>query len=115
MSTEKTPYAARIDIVIAAIAIQYCLGVIYAWSAFTPTLVEAGWTKSQTQTVFSVGLVTFAVVIAFGGAVRIEEGSSTQQQTTADAFLLLLMRSARRASEDLLSVVSARFRICLFL
>ncbi len=67
MSNEKTPYAARIDIVIAAIAIQYCLGVIYAWSQFTPTLKEAGWTKIQTQIVFSVGLVTFALVMVLAG------------------------------------------------
>jgi OFA family oxalate/formate antiporter-like MFS transporter len=67
MPTQETPTAARIDIVIAAIAIQYCLGAIYAWSTFTPTLGDAGWTVSQTQNVFSAGLVTFAIVMVLAG------------------------------------------------
>lgn len=77
MPTEDTPSAARIDIVIAAIAIQYCLGAIYAWSAFTPTLQEAGWTVSQTQIVFSVGLVTFAVVMVLAGRLLPKLGPRT--------------------------------------
>lgn len=54
-------------VVIGAILIQLCLGAIYAWSVFTPDLVEAGWTKAQTQTVFSVGLFFFAVVMIQAG------------------------------------------------
>ncbi len=77
MPTDETPTAARIDIVIAAIAIQYCLGAIYAWSAFTPTLQEAGWTVSQTQIVFSVGLVTFAVVMVLAGRMLPKLGPRT--------------------------------------
>jgi OFA family oxalate/formate antiporter-like MFS transporter len=41
--------------------------VIYAWSVFTPGLIEAGWTKTQTQIVFAAGLATFAVVMVFAG------------------------------------------------
>lgn len=67
MSTNDQPSHARIDIVIAAIAIQYCLGAIYAWPAFTPTLDAAGWTKTETGAVFSVGLVTFAIVMVIAG------------------------------------------------
>ena len=47
--------------------IQLCLGAIYAWSVFTPSLTEAGWTKAQTQFVFSAGLVSFAVVMVLAG------------------------------------------------
>ena len=55
-------------VVVGAILIQLCLGAIYAWSAFTGKLTaEAGgfeFTKTQTQLVFSLGLLTFAVVMA---------------------------------------------------
>lgn len=55
-------------VVVGAILIQLCLGAIYAWSAFTGKLTAIdgpfGFTKTQTQVVFSLGLVTFAVVMA---------------------------------------------------
>ena len=54
-------------IVIGAILIQLCLGAIYAWSVFTPPLTKAGWTKADTQIVFSAGLATFAVVMVIAG------------------------------------------------
>lgn len=54
-------------VVIGAILIQLCLGAIYAWSVFTPPLIEAGWTKADTQVVFSVGLAMFAIVMVWAG------------------------------------------------
>ncbi|MBN1757273.1 MAG: OFA family MFS transporter [Chitinispirillaceae bacterium] len=55
-------------VVVGAILIQLCLGAIYAWSAFTGKLTAADgafqFTKTQTQVIFSVGLVTFAIVMA---------------------------------------------------
>lgn len=54
-------------VILGAILIQLALGAIYAWSVFTPSLIEAGWSKSNTQLVFSVGLVSFAVVMVFAG------------------------------------------------
>ena len=54
-------------VVLGAILIQLCLGAIYAWSVFTPKLVEAGWTKTQTQWVFSAGLALFAIVMVIAG------------------------------------------------
>ena len=54
-------------VVVGAIMIQLCLGAIYAWSVFTPSLVEAGWTKAQTQGVFAAGLASFAVVMVISG------------------------------------------------
>jgi OFA family oxalate/formate antiporter-like MFS transporter len=54
-------------VVLGAVLIQLCLGAIYAWSVFTPGLIEAGWSKLQTQIVFSVGLATFALVMVRAG------------------------------------------------
>ncbi|MEN8115828.1 MAG: OFA family MFS transporter [Bacteroidota bacterium] len=54
-------------VILGAILIQLALGAIYAWSVFTPSLTEAGWSKANTQLVFAVGLVSFAVVMVFAG------------------------------------------------
>lgn len=54
-------------VVAGAVLIQLCLGAIYAWSVFTKPLVEAGWTRAQTQGVFSAGLAAFAVVMVLAG------------------------------------------------
>jgi len=66
-SQSKLPVANRWFVVLGAIIIQLCLGAIYAWSVFTPSLVNAGWTKAQTQGVFSVGLFFFAIVMVLAG------------------------------------------------
>ncbi len=54
-------------VVLGAVLIQLCLGAIYAWSVFTPALTDAGWSKTQTQIVFSVGLAMFAISMVFAG------------------------------------------------
>ncbi|MCD4732005.1 MAG: OFA family MFS transporter [Bacteroidales bacterium] len=54
-------------VVVGAILIQLALGAIYAWSVFTPSLTEAGWTKEDTQWVFAIGLASFAVFMVFSG------------------------------------------------
>ncbi len=54
-------------VVVGAILIQLALGAIYAWSVFTPSLVLEGWTKADTQWVFAIGLVSFAVVMVYAG------------------------------------------------
>ncbi len=53
-------------VVVGGILVQLCLGAIYAWSAFTSKLTADpfSFTKTQTQVIFSVGLLTFAVVMA---------------------------------------------------
>jgi OFA family oxalate/formate antiporter-like MFS transporter len=53
-------------VVAGGILVQLCLGAIYAWSAFTKklTLAPYEFTQTQTQVIFSVGLLTFAVVMA---------------------------------------------------
>ncbi|GAB6053398.1 OFA family MFS transporter [Magnetospira thiophila] len=57
----------RLYVILGAVLIQLSLGAIYAWSVFTPALIAAGWTKLETQLVFSVGLVTFALVMVVAG------------------------------------------------
>lgn len=54
-------------VVLGAFLIQLSLGAIYAWSAFTPSLEAAGWTKAMTQWPFAVGLLTFALVMVYAG------------------------------------------------
>jgi OFA family oxalate/formate antiporter-like MFS transporter len=54
-------------VILGAVLIQLCLGAIYAWSVFTPALKDSGWSKTQTQIVFSVGLATFALVMVLAG------------------------------------------------
>jgi len=54
-------------VVVGAILIQLALGAIYAWSVFTPKLVEAGLAKSDTQWVFAIGLASFAIFMVLAG------------------------------------------------
>lgn len=56
-------------VVVGAIIIQLALGNLYAWSVFTSELVEGGWTRAQTQIVFSVGVAVFAIVMVIAGRV----------------------------------------------
>lgn len=64
-------------VVLGAILIQLSLGAIYAWSVFTPSLIDAGWSKTQTQIVFSAGLAAFAVVMVFAGKALARVGPRT--------------------------------------
>lgn len=65
-------------VVIGAVLIQLCLGAIYAWSVFTPKLCDkAGkycFTAAQSQWIFSVGLLVFAVTIIISGRMMIKTG-----------------------------------------
>jgi len=65
MQAEHVPN--RWLVVVGAVLIQFSLGAIYAWSVFTPALEAVGWSKLETQIVFAVGLVTFAVVMVGAG------------------------------------------------
>ncbi|GAB4313722.1 MAG: OFA family MFS transporter [Bacteroidales bacterium] len=64
---EKNKVMNRGLVVVGAVLIQLALGAIYAWSVFTPSLVEAGWSKAETQWVFAIGLASFAVFMVFAG------------------------------------------------
>ncbi|MEN8247651.1 MAG: OFA family MFS transporter [Bacteroidota bacterium] len=54
-------------VVFGAVLIQLALGAIYAWSVFTPYLTSEGWTKAETQWVFSIALVSFAAFMVYAG------------------------------------------------
>ena len=58
-------------VVIGAILIQLALGAIYSWSVFTKPLVdEYRFTTTETQLIFSAGLVTFALVMVMAGKLQ---------------------------------------------
>jgi OFA family oxalate/formate antiporter-like MFS transporter len=64
-------------IVIGGILIQLALGAIYAWSAFTGPLQgttaapsEFNFTKTETQLIFSIGLLVFAIFTIIGGRLQ---------------------------------------------
>ena len=54
-------------VVAGALLIQMSLGAIYAWNVFTPTLKDAGWSTADTQWPFTIGLVSFALVMVYAG------------------------------------------------
>ncbi|MBU1013510.1 MAG: OFA family MFS transporter [Bacteroidetes bacterium] len=54
-------------VILGAVLIQLALGAIYAWSEFTKPLVEAGWSKADTQWIFSIGLASFAIFMVLSG------------------------------------------------
>lgn len=69
-------------IVLGGILIQLALGAIYAWSAFTTPLQgattspsEFAFTKTETQAIFSAGLLTFAIFTIIGGRLQNKYGS----------------------------------------
>jgi len=55
-------------VVLGAIMIQFCLGALYAWSVFTPSLKnDYNWSVGQTQGVFAASLAVFAIVMVMAG------------------------------------------------
>lgn len=68
------PVPNRWFVVLGAVLMQLSLGAIYAWSVFTPSLIEAGWSKMQTQVVFAVGLASFALVMVGAGRLLTRHG-----------------------------------------
>lgn len=68
-------------IVIGGILIQLALGAIYAWSAFTTPLQgtttspsEFAFSKTETQAIFSAGLLFFAIFTIIGGRLQVKYG-----------------------------------------
>jgi OFA family oxalate/formate antiporter-like MFS transporter len=78
-SVEKEPKVVnRWVIVVGGILIQLALGAIYAWSAFTTPLQgsssEFGFSKTETQLIFSAGLASFAIMTIIGGRLQVRYG-----------------------------------------
>ncbi len=63
-------------VVVGALLIQLALGAIYSWSVFTTTLTGEGFrfTTTETQMIFSAGLVTFALVMVKAGKLQVDWG-----------------------------------------
>jgi MFS family permease len=67
-------------VVAGAVLVQLCLGAIYAWSVFTTGLVKTvadggyGFTKLQTQLIFSAALAVFAIVMVVAGRMQAKTG-----------------------------------------
>lgn len=67
-------------VVVGALVIQLCLGAIYAWSVFTPKLKAAvadggfGFSNTQTQVVFAVGLAAFGISMVLAGRLQAKIG-----------------------------------------
>lgn len=71
----------RYLVIFGSVLIQLALGAIYAWSVFTPSLQQLGWTKAQTQYVFSTGLAVFAIVMVLAGRLLPKIGPKTLAMT----------------------------------
>lgn len=60
--------ARRFCVIPAAVLVHFCLGGVYAWSAFVPALrAEAGLTSGQTQLVFGLTIAVFTVAMVGAG------------------------------------------------
>ncbi|MFA4972785.1 MAG: OFA family MFS transporter [bacterium] len=77
-------------VVLGALLVQFCLGAIYAWGAFTKALQDpAGpyaFTATQAQAIFSAGLATFAIVMILAG--RWQDKVGPRKVALAGAVLL---------------------------
>ncbi|MBL3528786.1 MAG: OFA family MFS transporter [gamma proteobacterium endosymbiont of Lamellibrachia anaximandri] len=65
MSSSKSRHG--MWVIFGALLIQLSLGAIYAWSVFAKPLQVSGWSTSDTQWPFTVGLVAFALVMVYAG------------------------------------------------
>ncbi|MFC1679472.1 OFA family MFS transporter [Elusimicrobiota bacterium] len=72
--SEKPIAMNRWIVVAGAIAIQLCLGAIYAWSVFTPKLTDPSglyaFSARQAMWVFSTGLLSFASVMVLASRLQ---------------------------------------------
>ena len=58
-------------VVLGALAIQLCLGSLYAWSIFVnPLKTQYSYTTTQAQAIFSTGLAVFALTMVFAGRLQ---------------------------------------------
>lgn len=70
MDSEGTRHTAvkRLFVLPAAVLIHMCLGGVYAWSAFVPSLrTDHGLSASQAQSIFGLTIATFTVAMVLAG------------------------------------------------
>lgn len=62
-------------IVAGSLVIQLCLGSLYAWSIFVnPLKHQYGYTTTQTQSIFSLSLASYAISMIFAGRLQDQIG-----------------------------------------
>ncbi len=67
-SANPAPRFKRLWVLPAAVAIQSCLGGVYAWSVFAAALrADFALSAAQTQSVFGLAIGTFTLAMVFGG------------------------------------------------
>lgn len=67
-ATPVSPVRPRWMIAAAAVVMQMCLGVLYAWSVFRPALKEQyGWTPDQTIAPYRYSLLFFTIAMIIAG------------------------------------------------
>jgi OFA family oxalate/formate antiporter-like MFS transporter len=65
----------RLFVLPAVVLIQSCLGGLYAWSAFVPSLrADFGYTAGQTQLVFGLAIAAFTLAMVFAGRLLVPWG-----------------------------------------
>jgi len=65
----------RLFVLPAVVLIQSCLGGLYAWSAFVPSLrADFGYTAGQTQMVFGLAIAAFTLAMVFAGRLLVPRG-----------------------------------------
>ncbi len=83
---------ARCQVALAGIAIQMCLGTVYAWSAFKSPLLDAhrahGWTTPQVGLAFTLVILSIGVSAAFGG--KLVDKAGSRKIATIGAILFAL-------------------------
>ncbi|MBN2467072.1 MAG: MFS transporter [Deltaproteobacteria bacterium] len=76
----------RYIVIVAAVAMQMCLGGLYAWSAFVPALREEfGYSATQTQLVFGTCILVFTLSMVFTG--RLHDRFGPRLLATASSLL----------------------------
>jgi OFA family oxalate/formate antiporter-like MFS transporter len=79
----------RYIVLAASLAIQVCLGGVYAWSEFVPPLTEEhGLTTVQTQAVFGTTIAVFTIAMVFAG--RLQERHGPRLVAAAGGVLFLV-------------------------
>jgi len=87
-STDLRHKAMRLTSVSAGVLVQLCLGGIYAFSAFVPSMkTEWGIPHSRTQLLFGLTVFLFTVVMIYTGRLLIRHGP--RKMITASGLLFL--------------------------
>jgi OFA family oxalate/formate antiporter-like MFS transporter len=65
----------RLFVLPAVVLVQSCLGGLYAWSAFAPSLQkDFGYTAGQTQLIFGLSIAAFTLSMVFAGRLLLPWG-----------------------------------------